>query len=220
MRLLFFIGLFFVSATSCFSQQIDKDLLALKQRMDSVTFFNAKLNLKVAISFINMPEKRAKITYTKGKRMKIDTDDFVLLPKRGLDFSLNSLTEYPYITVDRGNEVKNGKHCKVLNIIPIDSKADFSIATVWLDQKSKRLHATEINTKKDGAYQMEMEYQKTKDVLPQKVAISFEIEKIKIPINFLGKGSSIDRKKMNTKTAKTGKIYLQLIYSNIKKQLS
>jgi hypothetical protein len=218
MRLILYIGLFFLSVNSCFSQPIDKELLALKQRMDSVTYFNATLNLKVDISFINMPNKQAKITYTKGKRMKIDTDDFVLLPKRGLDFSLNSLTEYPYITVDRGRAIKNGKNCKVLNIIPIDPKADFSIATVWLDQKSKRLHATEINTKKDGAYQMLMEYQKNKDILPEKVAISFEIEKLKIPINFLGKGTTIDKKKMKTEATKKGKIYLQLMYATIKMQ--
>ncbi|MGL2994867.1 hypothetical protein [Flavobacterium sp. TSSA_36] len=217
MRISSYIGLLLWSITSCFSQQIDKDIVALKQRMDSVTFFNAKLNLKVDISFINMPEKQATITYSKGKRIKIDADDFVLLPKRGLDFSLNSLTEYPYITVDRGKEVKNGKLCKVLNIIPIDPKADFSIATVWLDEKTKRLHTTEINTKKDGAYQMAMEYEKTKDVLPKKVAVSFEIEKLKIPVNFLGKGTTIDRKKMKVEATKKGKIYLNLLYSTIKK---
>jgi hypothetical protein len=164
-----------------------------------------------------MPTKQATLNYNRGKRMKIDAKDFVLLPKRGLDFSLNSLTEYPYITVDRGKEVKNGRLCKVLNIIPTDPKADFSIATVWLDQKAKRLHTTEINTKKDGAYQMALEYQKSKDVLPQKVEVSFEIEKLKIPVNFLGKGSSIDRKKMKATAVKKGKIYLLLSYASIKR---
>ena len=148
MQKYFFIALFVITSFTCFSQQIDKDFLLLKQRMDSVSSFTAKLVLDVDISFINMPTKQATLNYNRGKRMKIDAKDFVLLPKRGLDFSLNSLTEYPYITVDRGKEVKNGRLCKVLNIIPADAKADFSIATVWLDQKAKRLHTTEINTKK------------------------------------------------------------------------
>lgn len=216
MQKYFFITLFITSSCTCFSQQIDKDFLFLKQRMDSVASFTAKLVLNVDVSFINMPAKQATLNYNRGKRMKIDAKDFVLLPKRGLDFSLNSLTEYPYITVDRGKEVKNGKLCKVLNIIPIDPKADFSIATVWIDQKAKRLHTTEINTKKDGAYQMALEYQKTKDILPQKVEVSFEIEKLKIPVNFLGKGSSIDRKKMKATAVKKGKIYLLLSYASIK----
>lgn len=216
MQKYFFIALFVTTSFTCFSQQIDKDFLLLKQRMDSVSSFTAKLVLNVDISFINMPTKQATLNYNRGKRMKIDAKDFVLLPKRGLDFSLNSLTEYPYITVDRGKEVKNGRLCKVLNIIPTDPKADFSIATVWLDQKAKRLHTTEINTKKDGAYQMALEYQKAKDVLPQKVEVSFEIEKLKIPVNFLGKGSSIDRKKMKATAVKKGKIYLLLSYASIK----
>ena len=210
MQKYFFIALFVITSFTCFSQQIDKDFLLLKQRMDSVSSFTAKLVLDVDISFINMPTKQATLNYNRGKRMKIDAKDFVLLPKRGLDFSLNSLTEYPYITVDRGKEVKNGRLCKVLNIIPTDAKADFSIATVWL------LHTTEINTKKDGAYQMALEYKKAKDVLPQKVEVSFEIEKLKIPVNFLGKGSSIDRKKMKATAVKKGKIYLLLSYASIK----
>ena len=130
MQKYFFSALFVITSFTCFSQQIDKDFLLLKQRMDSVSSFTAKLVLDVDISFINMPTKQATLNYNRGKRMKIDAKDFVLLPKRGLDFSLNSLTEYPYITVDRGKEVKNGRLCKVLNIIPTDPKADFSIATV------------------------------------------------------------------------------------------
>lgn len=213
MRVFFYFFLFL--SVSSFSQQIDKDLLVLKQRMDSVASFTAKLNLEVDISFINMPVKQAMLTYKKGKRIQIDTKDFVLLPKRGLDFSLNSLTQYPFITVDRGKEVKNGKLCKVLNIIPIDQRADFSIATVWLDLNAKRLHTTEVNTKKDGAYQMAMKYQTVHDVLPQKVEVSFEIEKLRIPVNFLGKGTSIDRKKMKATAVKKGKIYLFLHYASI-----
>jgi len=213
MRVYFYLFLFL--SVSSFSQQIDKDLLVLKQRMDSVASFTAKLNLEVDISFINMPVKQATLTYKKGKRIQIDTKDFVLLPKRGLDFSLNSLTQYPFITVDRGKEMKNGKLCKVLNIIPTDQRADFSIATVWLDLNAKRLHTTEVNTKKDGAYQMAMKYQTVHDVLPQKVEVSFEIEKLRIPVNFLGKGTSIDRKKMKATAVKKGKIYLFLHYASI-----
>lgn len=216
MKRFFILVFLFTIQSTCFSQQIDKDFLAIKHRMDSVASFTANLALEVDISFINMPKKYATLFYTRGKRMKIDTKDFVLLPKRGLDFSLNSLTEYPYITVDRGKEIKNGKLCKVLNIIPLDPKSDFSIATVWLDQKEKRLHTSEINTKKDGAYQMALFYQKTKDILPQKVEVSFEIEKLKIPVNFLGKNSSIDRKKMKSTAIKKGKIFLLLKYPSIK----
>jgi hypothetical protein len=216
MQKYFFIAFFITLNFTCFSQQIDKDFLVIKQRMDSVASFTAKLVLEVDISFINMPAKQATLNYNRGKRMKIDTKDFVLLPKRGLDFSLNSLTEYSYITVDRGKEVKNGKLCKVLNIIPLDSKADFSIATVWLDVNAKRLHYSEVNTKKDGAYQMALKYNKAKDVLPQNVAVSFEMEKLRIPVNFLGKASSIDRKKMKATAVKKGKIYLLLSYASIK----
>ncbi|TAF54424.1 MAG: hypothetical protein EAZ62_03470, partial [Sphingobacteriia bacterium] len=156
----------FFGVTTLAAQGIDKDLLAIQHRMDSVAYFKANLTMTVDISFIKMPVKNAVITYQKGKRMQISTQDFALLPKRGLDFSLNSLTDYPFLTVDRGKESKGGHWCKVLNVIPTDARADFSIATVWLDMALRRLQASEINTKKEGTYQVLLQYEKTQDLLP------------------------------------------------------
>lgn len=190
------------------AQGVDPDLLALKARMDSVLYFSAPVTMTVDISFLQMPAKSAVVTYQKGKKLDIKTKDFALLPKRGLDFSLNSLTTYPYLTVDRGKEWKNGRWCKVLNVIPTDARADFSIATVWLDLAARRLQASDITTKKDGNYQVGLQYSSLAELLPRQVTVSFEIEKIKMPINLLGKGSSIDRQQMRAEGKKTGQIFL------------
>lgn len=201
------------------AQNIDADLLKVKQRLDSIVFFSTQLKLAVDISFINMPVKTAKMVYTKGKRVKFSSDDFVMLPKRGLDFSLNSLLEYPFITVDRGVEQRGGKLLKAINVIPTDKRADFSIATILLDTKLKRVVETEINTKKDGTYQLNFQYNTDQKVLPDKVTVNFEIEKIKIPINFMGKDTQLDRKKMRAAGTKTGAIYLTMSEYQIKTSL-
>ncbi|MDP1973786.1 MAG: hypothetical protein Q8J87_12475, partial [Sediminibacterium sp.] len=78
------------------AQVVDADLLKVKNRLDSILSFSTQLKLEVDISFINMPIKKAQMFYTKGKRVKFSSDDFVMLPKRGLDFSLNSLLEYSF----------------------------------------------------------------------------------------------------------------------------
>lgn len=201
------------------AQEIDADLLKVKNRLDSILSFSTQLKLEVDISFINMPVKKAQMFYTKGKKVKFSSDDFVMLPKRGLDFSLNSLLEYSFITVDRGLERRGAKMYKAINIIPTDKRADFSIATILIDTKLKRVVESEINTKKDGSYLLTFQYNGEAKVLPDKVTVNFEIEKIRIPINFMGKDTELDRKKMKAAGTKTGAIYLTMSNYQIKSVL-
>lgn len=201
------------------AQEIDADLLKVKNRLDSILSFSTQLKLEVDISFINMPVKKAQMFYTKGKKVKFSSDDFVMLPKRGLDFSLNSLLEYSFITVDRGLEQRGAKTYKAINIIPTDKRADFSIATILIDTKLKRVVESEINTKKDGTYLLTFLYNSDSKVLPDKVTVNFEIEKIRIPINFMGKDTQLDRKKMKATGTKTGAIYLTMSNYQIKSVL-
>lgn len=50
------------------AQEIDADLLKVKNRLDSILSFSTQLKLEVDISFINMPVKKAQMFYTKGKK--------------------------------------------------------------------------------------------------------------------------------------------------------
>merc|ERR1712093_79239 len=96
------------------AQEIDADLLAIKAKMDAVNSFSARLQLDLEAPFINMPTKRAAMEYQRGKDLKFSSDDFVILPKRGLDFTLSELFEHPFITVDRGMQMIDDQQVKVL----------------------------------------------------------------------------------------------------------
>ena len=192
------------------AQNIDPDLLRIKQRMDSIDEFAAHLTLELDISFINMPTKSADMHYRKDKTTKFSSDDFVLIPKRGLDFSMSELLKYSFITVDRGVVEKEGSFYKVINVIPTDKKADYAIATLLLDTVNQRIIESEINTKKDGSYILNMQYANADMILPELVLVSFEISRIKIPLNFMGKGTEIDKEELKSDGPKTGKIILQI----------
>lgn len=203
--------IFFLFATQLArAQQIDQDLLHIKNRMDSVKQFSASLILDLDVPFIKMPTKTAKITYSIGKKMAFSSKDFVMLPKRGLDFSLSEIFKYPFITVDRGIEKRNGRSLKVINIIPTTNLSELALATLYMDTKAVRIVQSEINTRKEGSYTLLMNYATLKDILPSYVEATFAIEKLKIPLNFMGKGTSIDRKKMRSMETKTGKIKMQI----------
>jgi hypothetical protein len=192
------------------AQEIDTDLLIIKNRMDSVQQFSAHLQLDLEVSFINMPTKYATMHYTNGEEIEFSSDDFVMLPKRGLDFSLSELFKHPFITVDRGTQEIDGKCVKILNIIPDDEKSAVALATLYLDTAARRITASKITTKKEGSYDLKLDYKNAEDILPSAVEVSFAIEKLKIPLNFMGSDTIIDRKKMRNTDTKTGKIIMKI----------
>ncbi|MCL4637490.1 MULTISPECIES: hypothetical protein [Olivibacter] len=193
-----------------FGQEIDTDLLTIKKRMDAVQQFSATVIFDLDVPFIRMPTKSAKITYSKGEKMGFSSTDFVMLPKRGLDFSMSEIFKYPFITVDRGTEKRKGLLLKVVNVIPTDKRSDLAMATLYMDVQAKRIVESEINTRKDGSYILLMSYASNKDILPNYVETTFAIERLKIPFNFMGKDTKIDRKKMRAMETKTGKIKMQI----------
>ncbi|WP_345949911.1 hypothetical protein ABDD95_00345 [Mucilaginibacter sp. PAMB04274] len=208
--------LFLLSAQVIRAQKIDADLIRIKQRMDSVKHFSATVTLDLDVPFIRMPTKKAQIKYTKGSRMKFSSQDFVMLPKRGLDFSMNEIFKHPFITVDRGQEKRNGKTLKVINVIPTDAQSDLVLVTLYMDARASRIMESEINTRKDGSYTLLMQYAAANNILPNYVEAAFAIERLKIPFNFMGKDTKIDRKKMRSMDTKTGKIKMRLSNYDIK----
>jgi len=192
------------------AQKVDADLLLIKQRMDSVSQFTANIILDLDVPFIKMPTKTAKVKYAKGRKMEFSSSDFVMLPKRGLDFSLSEIFRHPFITVDRGVEQRNGKSLKVINVIPTDGKSELALVTLYMDVKARRIVESEFNTRKDGTYTLLMQYAAFNNILPNYVEAGFAIEKLKIPLNFMGKDTKIDRKQMRSMETKTGKIKMKI----------
>ena len=197
------------------AQAIDPDIIIIQKRTDTIVKFSAEVKIDVDISFINIPGKSARIEYTKNEDTKVFSEDFVLIPKKGLDVSLYQLFKDPFITVDRGTETRNLKKYKLVNIIPTNRKADFSIATVLIDTDNSRIIEYEINTKKDGSYIVKMNYDKPTSILPSKIEVVFEIERIRIPLKYMGKGVQVDKETYKSNDPKTGTIFLSFNYTDL-----
>ena len=148
--------------------------------------------------------------YQKGEATKFSSEDFALIPKRGLDFSLEELFAHPFITVDRGPEIRNGKSYKMINVIPTDKRADFSIAALLIDTQNQRIVESEINSRKNGSCTMTLQNGDYKKGVPNRVEVLSKIEKIKIPLSFMAKDTEVDRTQLKSDAVKTGKIFLKL----------
>ena len=197
-----------------YGQDNDPDLLRIKHQLEGVVEAKAHATLELDVSFINMPVKTAELHFRKGKPLSYTSENFVIIPKRGLDFSWNELFKYEFMTVDRGTEEINGQPLKVLNVIPLDKKADFAIMTLKFDPKRNQIIVAEITTRNEGTYTLLLEYDST-SLFPKKIIVEFELERIRIPLNFMGKDTDIDTKKMKNEEMKNGKIYLTLDWRDI-----
>ncbi|MFT4847786.1 MAG: hypothetical protein ACI83B_000307 [Sediminicola sp.] len=205
----------FLYSTSGFCQNAEEQLLLVKSRLDSIETFLADIHLHVDISFIKMPDKEAQASFKKGEDVVITSEDFVLIPKRGLDLSFSELFEYPFMAIDRGEVKGPSGSLLAISILPSDNKADFSVANLHIDTQNKRITWAEINTKKDGSYTLRLTYPDNGAILPTKLNVSFEMDRIRIPLNFAGSDVTIDRKKMRKTDQKAGKIALTLKYRSI-----
>ncbi|WBL24148.1 hypothetical protein [Zunongwangia sp. HGR-M22] len=199
-----------LSVTSALEdQEIDKDLFAIKKQMDQISHFTADIIIDVEAPFINMPTKTATINYNRGEKIKFSSTDFLIFPKRGLDFTFSEIFDHPFISVDRGLQTFDSRELKVLSIIPKDDKADMAMATLYLDTENKHIITSEITTKKQGSYRLVMNYT-SEEILPNYVEVSFAIENLKIPLNFMGSDTKIDRKTMRNSDTNAGKVKLQI----------
>lgn len=217
MRFLFLIVLVF-SLEPALGQAKDPDLLRVKDRLDSISAFSVDLSLSLDIDFINMPPKQAQMYYSKKKGTRFSSDDFVIIPKRGLDFSMTQLFEYDFLTVSRGYTTVNGIPCHSVAIIPNDKRADFAIATLHIDTVLFRVVVSEISTKKDGTFNLDFSYASEPDVMPSLVVVNFEIEEIKLPLSFMSKQAEIDKEKMKEDGVKSGQIRLTMTNYKIQKK--
>ncbi len=209
--------LLFLYSASGFCQTAEEQVYMVKSRLDSIETFQADIKLHVDISFIKMPDKEAQAAFRKGEDVVITSEDFVLIPKRGLDLSFSELFEYPFMVIDRGQVEGESTSLLAISILPTDNKADFSVANLHIDIEKQRITWAEINTKKDGTYTLSLTYADIQAVLPTKLNVSFEMDRIRLPLNFAGSDVTIDRKKMRRTDQKAGKITLILKYRSIEK---
>lgn len=193
MRWSFIFILFSISLTA---QKQDSLLTALQTKLDSLYSFEATVHLNVDIEHVNMPSKTARIQFEKGKKIKIDSESFIMVPKKGLDFNLQELFRYPYIALRTGQISIGGQECEVFRVIPESPKADFAIATLAIDPKALRLVRSEISTRKNGEFTVEYFYGAPVDALPSEVVVTLSVSDIRVPLRFLAKNAEIDQKNL------------------------
>ncbi|HSR60256.1 MAG TPA: hypothetical protein VLL47_05840 [Robiginitalea sp.] len=194
------------------AQDIDRALSLVKGRLDSISRFEVTLQMEVDIQHVNMPVKTAELLYEQGNSVLIRSDDFVMIPKKGLDFGLGELYRYPFMTLNLGTVSYRGRSCELIKVIPTTDASDYSIATLWLDRQRLRMLKSQISTKKNGTFDITYEYAAPSDVLPSAITVHFQVSDIRIPLRFLGREAQVDKGQLKEDPGQKGAI--RLLFTN------
>jgi hypothetical protein len=189
--------------TAC-AQDVDRYLEKIRIQYNQIIDYQADMQIEVDVDFIRMPVKSARIFFKQPDKVKFKSDEFIMLPKVGVDFAVNKLLNSPYRAIFNGFD-QNLDGLAIIQILPIDPHSDVILSTVWVDTLLTHIKRAEIFTRSQGNFTIDMTY-KENDVLPDKLIISFEIEQMNIPLKFIGKSIEIDKEMMKQSKQTVGSV--------------
>jgi hypothetical protein len=161
----------------------------IKQRMQRVTSYTADLKIKIDISFMKVPEAKAKISFVSPDKTTIEAPGFAMLPKQGADLNALKLLSKPYVAVDAGSEMFQGVRMRKVKVIPADEESDIAVATVYVDTTQMVARKIVTTSRKGGTATAELVYDhaQARNVgLPSYIKLMFDVGAFDLPKTMTG----------------------------------
>ena len=162
--------------------------------------FKSTVQVRIDIPGLIAPPKTIEIYAEKGKKPKIKGDGLILLPKKGFVEQFNDLLTSPghWILLNSSGEYENFK------LVSLDPKSEWITADIKFFKPDPRIEELNLTTRDTGEYLIKYSYNETS--YPVKSEISFETDRLNIPLKFMGKSDLSEIKDSNGKVG--GKIYV------------
>ena len=157
-----------------------------KSEYGKIKDFTADAEINVNVDFIKIPRKYATVYFKSPDKYRFISPGFIMIPKKGLNFSVQDLLMQPATIIYIGTFELEGDKCDEIKAIPEDGKSDLVLATFYISTLTHYVKRIEANTKKTGAYSVNLDYGLNKLPLPEEIQITFDIEKISFPLKFMG----------------------------------
>jgi len=212
------IFILFTSVSLAQSVKPEDILEKVKNNFSRVNDYEVRVNIKVDVNFLKVPETRAKIFYKKPDKIQLKSEGFALLPKEGLDFSPYSFLEGDYTAIFDKENVIGGNPCYLIKIIPLGDKGDLILSTLWIDKNKYVIRKIESTTKSNGTFTIDLKYDNDfKYPLPSSMVFTFNVQKMQMPKEITGDmtdETNEEKDKQNKSRTTTGKVYIN--YSDYK----
>ena len=189
-------------------------LEGVKKEFEKIEDYQVDVKIKIDVDFLKMPDREATIYYKKPDKFYIDSENFTMLPKSGLNFSPFGFLNYKYTSFYEKEDTINSRQTYVIKVIPLEGDADVIISTLWIDTKRNIILKVESSKKPQGTFTIDLDYLKTSEGfwLPSSLVFTFTIEgSLYQAMSRESIQKEIDSK-IKSEEKKTGKVYLT--YSN------
>jgi hypothetical protein len=207
--------IFLLLTVGAHSQEINPQpmLDSMLTNFNRVKDYSADLKIKLDVDFIKIPIREAKIYYKYPDKVKMKSNGFALLPKRGLNFSGGDLLSKKYQAIYVRTEFINSISLLVIKIIPLEDNSDIILATLWVERKNQLIYKLNATSKDNGSFSIRFDYPNPVPAykLPQRLTFDFDVTKMEIPAAISGDYNT-EKPKETKKGPSRGKITLS--YSN------
>ncbi len=183
----------------------------VRKSYERVRNFSAHAEIIVDVKSIKIPDKYATVYFKYPDKYRFKSKSFILVPRKGLNFSINEILQEPAILVSAGSNMIDGNKCYEIKIIPDNERSDIVLASLFIDSTSFLVRRMEVNTKKSGSYDVLLNYSRQDYPVPSRITITFDVDKLKFPLKFMG---DIDTSSSPDTTQQEGKVIIK--YSDYK----
>jgi hypothetical protein len=190
-------------------EDADQILKTVLVKQDRINDYQVNIEIELDVDFINMPVKHAVMYYKHPQMIRFKSNEFIMLPQKGLNFSLRNILKKDFTSILTGYEYIDQRRHYIIKVIPTKKHSDIVLSTIWLDTELFVISKVENNTWSEGSYTIDFTYGAQSDVLPSQMKITFEMGHFNIPLKFIGKPIEIDEKKLKKGERKTGVVYLR-----------
>lgn len=222
MKKVFRIFIVFIIPLNLFSQDASQSIAELMAKMNRITDYSAEAVIKSDIPLIKILAVRATIYFKQKDKFRIISKGIAILPKQGfVDISklLSQIDGYTSMIAGYDN-VSNIK-AQIITIFPVNDTSDLILAKLWVDTDRDIILKSQITTRSSGTVTIEYSYKTQNEFgLPDNIVFIVDVKKFKIPKGVatdINRTSSVDELK---KTAKTGRIFINLTNYKINKGIS
>lgn len=198
-----------------YSQDVGGLVDKVKAKLAKVQNYQAEGRMKLDVSFIDAPPSKVVVYYKSPDKFKVKKDGGIsLLPKGGISINLGSLLAGGSFDVyPRKDTTIDKQSLKVVRLIPQNDNGDVILSTLFIDEKQSLIKKAVVNTRENGAYEVDLSYGKYQDWgLPDKVVFSFNTKDYKLPKGITFEYEKGDKKKTDAAKNKKGKV--EISYSS------
>ncbi|MCB0745453.1 MAG: hypothetical protein KDC67_16215, partial [Ignavibacteriae bacterium] len=151
--------IFFISSI-LFAQtkNADEIITNVKNKFETVKDYQVDLKIEVDMEFLRVPKVSATVYFKQPDKMKMDSKDFAVLPKEGINFSPISMLNGDYTSIYVKEDTLENHIVDVVKIIPLSDSTKIILTTLWIDTKNNVIRKVETTTKNKGTLIAKLDY--------------------------------------------------------------